>query len=76
MMRPASLTHHSCSDQRYVELEITEYGDNYVKYKMPLARPGTPGLPADSNLVPAGYYMIFLVSNAGVPSVARWVKLQ
>jgi hypothetical protein len=32
--------------------------------------------PAGSNLAPPGYYMLFLVNSAGVPSVAPFVQLQ
>ena len=28
------------------------------------------------NIAPPGWYMLFLVSNAGVPSVASWIHLQ
>jgi hypothetical protein len=32
-------------------------------------------LPANSNLCPPGYYMLFLISNRGVPSQARIIKM-
>jgi hypothetical protein len=42
--------------------------------------PGTEGLtvntPANSNLAPPGPYMLFVVNQAGVPSVAQMVSLQ
>jgi hypothetical protein len=31
-------------------------------------------LPDDGNQAPPGYYMLFLVNNNGVPSVAEWVR--
>jgi hypothetical protein len=31
-------------------------------------------LPPNENLAPIGYYMLFLVNNQGVPSVAEWVR--
>ena len=46
------------------------------------AQPGPRGtavlaaLPANQYAVPAGYYMLFLVSDEGTPSVARWVRVQ
>ena len=30
--------------------------------------------PANANLAPPGYYMLFIVSTNGVPSIARFVK--
>jgi len=31
--------------------------------------------PANSNLAPPGYYMLFIVDTNGVPSVAAMVRL-
>ncbi|MEE9130905.1 MAG: galactose oxidase-like domain-containing protein [Phycisphaerales bacterium] len=31
--------------------------------------------PADGNIAPPGYYMLFLISDDGVPSVAEYVRL-
>jgi hypothetical protein len=33
-------------------------------------------LPPDGNHAPPGYYMLFLVNDAGVPSVAEWLQVQ
>ncbi len=32
-------------------------------------------MPSSSTLLPSGYYMLFLVSNQGIPSVAGWVHV-
>jgi hypothetical protein len=32
--------------------------------------------PPNGNIAPPGYYMLFVVNSAGVPSVAAFVKLQ
>jgi hypothetical protein len=32
-------------------------------------------LTDNPNLAPTGWYMLFLVSNTGVPSVAHWIHL-
>jgi hypothetical protein len=32
--------------------------------------------PANANLAPPGYYMLFLVNSNGVPSVSKILKLQ
>ena len=31
--------------------------------------------PLNGNEAPPGYYMLFVVTNAGVPSKAAWIKL-
>jgi hypothetical protein len=31
-------------------------------------------LPANGNEAPPGYYMLFLVNDEGVPSVAKWIR--
>jgi hypothetical protein len=42
----------------------------------------TPGVgtltitgPPNGNIAPPGYYMLFLLSNTGVPSIARFVQV-
>jgi len=32
--------------------------------------------PIDTNLAPPGYYMLFIVNNSGVPSIAPFVQVQ
>ncbi len=32
-------------------------------------------VPANSNILPPSYYMVFLMSNDGVPSVAKWLQI-
>lgn len=66
LMRPASVTHHSDFDQRYVELEVLGQTATSI----------TVQAPPTSAHAPRGYYMLFLVSNQGVPSEAGWVRLE
>ena len=49
-------------DQRYVPLSFTDGGDTV-----------DVNAPANANLAPPGIYMLFLIDDAGVPSVARMV---
>jgi len=65
LMRPGSSTHAFNFEQRLVNLAFT---------------PGTGTTltltsPPNANVAPPGYYMLFLVNRAGVPSVAAWVQL-
>jgi hypothetical protein len=32
-------------------------------------------VPASTALVPPGYYMLFIVDSAGVPSIAKFVRI-
>jgi len=65
LVRPGATTHSFNTDQREVGLTYT---------------PGAMGLtltaPPNGNIAPPGYYMLFVVNSAGVPSVAAFVKLQ
>jgi Domain of unknown function (DUF1929) len=60
---PGAVTHAQDWTQRANVLEFTavDGGINIV-------------LPANGNEAPPGYYMLFLVNDAGVPSVAEWVR--
>jgi hypothetical protein len=64
LVRAAAVTHAFDMDQRLVGLNFTVNG-------------GTLNLtsPPNSSIAPPGYYMLFLLNSAGVPSVARFVQL-
>jgi Galactose oxidase-like, Early set domain/Ricin-type beta-trefoil lectin domain len=57
-------THGDDQGQRYVPLTYTKSGSNL-----------TIRTPANANLAPPGYYMLFVTNSAGTPSVAKFVKL-
>lgn len=59
-----SVTHATDWNQRFMELPFTRNGDTL-----------TINTPANTNLAPDNYYMVFLVNSAGVPSQAKIVKL-
>jgi hypothetical protein len=64
LLKLGAVTHAFNQDQRYVPLTFT-------------ASAGSLNLqaPANSNLAPPGYYMLFLVNSNGVPSVASFVQV-
>jgi Domain of unknown function (DUF1929) len=64
LIRPAAVTHSSDPNQRYIELPMTVNGT-------------TIGLNMTSNpnIAPPGWYMLFVINAAGVPSVASWVRV-
>ncbi len=52
-------------NQRYVELEAHEQGPARLAVRA----------PRDAHVAPPGYYMLFLLSEDGVPSEAEFVHL-
>lgn len=60
---PSAVTHAQNWTQRANTLDFTatEAGLNI-------------SLPASANEAPVGYYMLFLVNDQGVPSIAEWVR--
>lgn len=64
LVRPGTVTHAFNENQRYVPLTFTQAtGGLSVQ------------LPANGNIAPPGYYMLFLVNSNGVPSLATWLQL-
>jgi Domain of unknown function (DUF1929)/Glyoxal oxidase N-terminus/PKD domain/Abnormal spindle-like microcephaly-assoc'd, ASPM-SPD-2-Hydin len=64
LMRNGSSTHSFDMDQRMVGLSFTAGSGSL-----------TVTGPPTSNIAPPGYYMMFLLNNAGVPSVAAMVQV-
>ena len=63
LIRTGSVTHAFDENARAMSLEFTQsVGGIEVK------------MPANGNLAPPGYYMLFLVDDKGVPSVASFVR--
>jgi hypothetical protein len=65
LIRPGAVTHAYNMEQRYVPLSFSAAGGSL-----------TVTAPANGNLAPPGYYMLVLENSAGVPSVARFIRLQ
>jgi hypothetical protein len=67
IMRPAAVTHHTDTEQRFIELPFTVNGTTSLSITMV---PGT-----DSSLVPPGYYMLWILAGA-LPCVeARFIHV-
>lgn len=66
LMRPSAVTHMTDVEQRSVELDFTRGKDSDAL---------STTIPEDPALVPRGWYMLFAVDRAGVPSEARWVHI-
>lgn len=65
LVKLPSTTHSHDMNQRFNELTITSSSTAV-----------TITVPANRNRLPPGQYMVFLLSNAGVPSVSRIVEVQ
>lgn len=64
LVRPGTPTHAFDMDQRLVELSFNSAGGVL-----------TATAPPNGNVAPPGYYMLFILNSAGVPSVASFVRL-
>jgi hypothetical protein len=65
LLRPGAATHAFNQDQRYVPLTFTASGNSLQ------VQP-----PTSVHRAPPGHYMLFILNNLGVPSVASWVELR
>jgi hypothetical protein len=65
LLRPGAPTHAFDMEQRLVGLNFNT-GSGILNATA----------PADSKLAPPGYYMLFILNKAGVPSVAQFVLLK
>jgi Domain of unknown function (DUF1929)/Ricin-type beta-trefoil lectin domain-like/Clostridial hydrophobic W len=65
LIKLGSVTHANNQGQRLVPLKYTVNGNNLQIIA-----------PVNPNVAPPGYYMLILVNDKGVPSVARMVQLQ
>jgi hypothetical protein len=65
LIRLGATTHGFDEDQRFMKLSFAPLGGSL-----------SVQAPANANLAPPGYYMLFLVNSNGVPSVSKILKLQ
>jgi hypothetical protein len=65
LIRHCVTTHSFDTNQRLVDAPITSQNAGVVKVKV----------PDNPNVAPTGWYMLFLVNGAGVPSIARSIHL-
>jgi hypothetical protein len=64
LIRTGAVTHFFDENERYVPLSFTQTTGGL-----------TVTAPANANLAPPGYYMLFIVNSAGVPSIAPFVQI-
>ncbi|HEX5618392.1 MAG TPA: galactose oxidase-like domain-containing protein [Solirubrobacteraceae bacterium] len=66
LMAPSATTHATDMNQRMLNLSIAKRADG-LGYDVTS--------PAGATAAPPGVYMLFLLNSRGVPSVARWLRL-
>ncbi|MFF9273650.1 radical copper oxidase GlxA [Streptomyces griseosporeus] len=64
LIRPSASTHVTDVDQRSIALDFKVSGDKV-----------TVTVPKSRNLVPSGWYMLFVDDDQGTPSKAQWVRV-
>ncbi|WP_328560672.1 kelch motif-containing protein [Streptomyces coelicoflavus] len=64
LIRPSASTHVTDVDQRSVALDFKADGDKL-----------TVTVPGNKNVVPSGWYMLFVTDEEGTPSKAEWVRV-
>jgi len=65
LVRLGAVTHSDNMEQRYIPLSFTAGATSI-----------TATAPANANVAPPGFYMLFIIDANGVPSVARMVSVQ
>ncbi|QKW27699.1 DUF1929 domain-containing protein [Streptomyces seoulensis] len=64
LIRPSASTHVTDVDQRSIAVALRTSGDRV-----------TVTVPKNRNLVPSGWYMLFVDDEKGTPSTAQWVRV-
>ena len=65
LIRPTVTTHCVNTEQRYVGLEFSKLIPNTLQ----------TSIPSNMNLAPLGYYMLFVINEDRVPSIAHFAHL-
>jgi hypothetical protein len=65
LMRPDNATHVTDVNERSIAITFTRARKGYLKIT----------IPANDNIVPPSYYMLFAVNSKSVPSTAYWVRV-
>jgi hypothetical protein len=65
LLRPGATTHSADAEQRLVDLPHQVTGPGAVSLQ----------LPAAATVAPPGWYLLFVVNGAGVPSEGAWLHL-
>jgi hypothetical protein len=67
LVRPMAVTHQTDTEQRIVQLNF-QRSENKLYVDTLVVK--------QANIAPNGYYMLFILNDKGVPSIARFIALQ
>jgi hypothetical protein len=70
LVRLGSVTHQFDMDQRIIKLDVDGEWPSYTVFG-PQSKENAPA----RNIAPPGYYMLFLISEDGEPSIGRYVRV-
>jgi len=78
MVRPMAVTHQTDTEQRVIQLSYTPSGATTLSVTAPDGRvyPYGAGGGHTHAIAGRGYYMLFILNNSGVPSVAKFIRLR
>jgi hypothetical protein len=66
LMRPDNATHVTDVNERSIAIPFTHAGPGELRVT----------IPANPNLIPPSYYMLFAINHKGVPSTGHWAQVQ
>lgn len=77
MVKPMAVTHQTDTEQRVIRLAHIQTGPSTISVTAPDGRvyPYGPGGGHTHAIAGRGYYMLFLIDTAGVPSRAKFIRL-
>jgi len=78
MVRPMAVTHQTDTEQRVMQLTFTQSGTDKLNVTAPDGRvyPYGAGGNHMHAVATRGYYMLFILNNNGVPSIAKFIRLR
>lgn len=65
LLRSSSTTHNNNMDQRYVELIFNRKNSHLLEVRSPV----------DGTFAPPGYYMLYLLDDERIPSIAKFIQV-
>lgn len=65
LLRPGAVTHGWNQSQRLVECSVVAHTGTAVQVQA----------PPDGNIAPPGYYLLFILTGARIPSIGRWIRV-
>lgn len=77
LVKPMAVTHQTDTEQRVIQLEHIVTGPSTISVTAPDGRvyPYHAGGSHTHAIAGRGYYMLFLLNTAGVPSRAKFIRL-